>query len=81
MAGRAVYRIRVAAALNDPWLDWFDGLVVESLPAGRSQIITPAIDQATLHGILAAIRDYHIQLLSVTGLDDADPTARRGDAG
>jgi hypothetical protein len=72
MAGRAVYRIRVAAALDDPWLDWFDGLVVESLAAGQSQITTPANDPATLHGILAAIRDYHILLLSVTGPDAAD---------
>jgi len=69
MVQRVAYQIRVAANLIDPWIQWFDDLKITSLPGGESVLTTLPIDQGTLHGILAAIRDYNVRLIAVTQID------------
>lgn len=75
--GQAVYRIKVRGALDERWLDWFDGLMVaiESDNAGENlpvTTITGRIDQATLRGILNKVWDLNLALISVVPIEVND---------
>jgi hypothetical protein len=61
-----VYRIRVKGHLGTHWSDWFDGLTIGNEPAGEAVLTGPIPDQATLHAILARVRDLGLTLVSVT---------------
>ena len=74
---QAVYRIKVRGTLDERWSDWFDGLTVaigsdeasENLPV---TIITGAVDQATLRGILNRVWDLNLALISVAPIEMND---------
>ena len=59
------YEIRTRGHISEPWSDWFDGFEVCHEPDGTTLILSGALDQAALHGLLAKIRDLGIPLLSV----------------
>lgn len=64
------YQIRVKGVLDMKWSDWFDGLTIT--PEGEDETLLDGqvTDQATLHGLLAKIRDLGLPLLCVERLDD-----------
>ncbi len=64
-ADPARYVIRVQGLLDPRWSEWFEGMTVTPTEAGDTLIAGPVSDQATLHGLLARVRDLNLVLLSV----------------
>ena len=60
----ANYEIRVAGSLPPQWMDWFDGLVINT-ENGETLLRGPVADQAALFGLLKKIRDLGLPLVSV----------------
>jgi len=59
-----VYRIRVRGHLDQRWSDWFNGF--EMVIYGTDTILSgPVPDQASLHGLLARIRDLGLKILLI----------------
>ena len=58
------YQIRLQGHLDECWLRWFEGLEVSLLPEGET-VISGAMDQAALHGVLNRSRDVGLELISV----------------
>ena len=74
---QVVYRIKVLGALDERWSDCFDGLTVAIESDSESEnvpvtIITGAIDQATLRGILNRVWDLNLVLISVAPIEIDD---------
>ena len=59
------YQIIVKGAIDDRWLDWFDGFAIQRGPGPRTLLRGQVADQAALHGILAKILDLGLPLLSL----------------
>ncbi len=70
----ATYRIRVQGHLDESWSDRLGGMVITSaFTASRAPmtiLVGHLIDQAALCGVLNALYDLHLPLLSVECLDD-----------
>jgi hypothetical protein len=62
-----VYAIRVQGRLEPRWATWFDGCSLTH-DEGATVITATVVDQAALHGLLQALRDLGLPLLSVTPL-------------
>jgi hypothetical protein len=62
------YEIRIKGYLNDRWADRFDGLTLTREDNGVTRLTGLVVDQAALHGVLRAVRDLGVRLLSVTYL-------------
>jgi hypothetical protein len=58
------YEIRVTGSLTPQWMDWFDGLVINT-ENGETLLRGPLADQAALYGLLKKIRDVGLPLVSV----------------
>lgn len=58
------YEIRVVGSLPPQWMDWFDGLVINT-ENGETLLHGPVDDQAALFGLLKKIRDLGLPLVSV----------------
>jgi len=56
--------IRVVGSLPAQWMDWFDGLVINT-ENGETLLRGPVADQAALFGLLKKIRDLGLPLVSV----------------
>ena len=63
----AFYEIRVQDHLDPCWSDWFDGLLMVNVDGdtGEALLSGRLADQASLHGVLARIRDLNLTLISV----------------
>jgi hypothetical protein len=80
----ATYEIRVAGHLDDHWATTLGDLTLVRLDDGTTSLTGPVIDQAQLHGVLAAVRDLGVPLLTLRTLDapvqqpppDSAPDAR-----
>ncbi len=79
----STYELRVDGHLDDHWSDWLGGLAIIRNEDGTSTLIGPVADQAQLHGILTALRDVGVTLLSLRVLgapeqiaDSPDPSRR-----
>lgn len=72
-----IYQIRIKGHLSSQWTDWFEGLTITLEEDGKTLLTGPAIDQATLHGILKKIRDLGMPLLSVKPIEP-DPQNTSG---
>jgi hypothetical protein len=64
----ARYEIRLQGNLEERWLRWFEGLMIDPQPDGET-IIIGVMDQSALHGILNAVRDLGMELISVQRAD------------
>jgi hypothetical protein len=60
-----IYHFRLEGLLDPCWSEWLDGLTITHLHTGETLLSGPISDQATLHGLLAKIRDMNIKLISV----------------
>ncbi len=64
------YEIRLAGALEEHWQQWFEGMtlqVQQNAEDGTTYtvLIGSVKDQPALHGLLAAVRDLNLTLISV----------------
>lgn len=64
------YVIRVLGRLDEHWSDRFGGLTLHA-DDGVTTLRGDALDQAALHGVLAAIRDAGVTLVSIEPLPGA----------
>jgi len=62
----ALYEIRIKRHLDDQWAGRFDGMTFTREENGVTLLAGTVVDQAALHGLLRAIRDLGVCLLSVT---------------
>ena len=71
---QASYRIRVQGHLDDSWSDRLGGMVVTRAFTADKQPMTILIghlqDQAALCGVMNAIYDLHLPVISVEFLDE-----------
>jgi hypothetical protein len=65
------YEIRLEGHLGARWATRFDGMTLTTQPDGTTLIDGPVVDQAALHGLLGAVRDIGLPLLSVTRIEPA----------
>ncbi len=70
-------RLRVRGELDPEWWSgMFDGLATRSRPDGSTVVAGQVRDQAALHGLLTAIRDVGLTILSIeTAACAEDPAA------
>jgi len=70
----AAYRIRVQGSIDSAWSDMLGGMrITTDSTAEKGQVTTLVghlVDQAALSGVLKAIYDLRIPLLSVDNLDE-----------
>lgn len=66
-----MYQIRFAGLLDERWRRWFEGLDISHKANGET-VITGAMDQAALHGILNRIRDLGMEMISVERSENPD---------
>ena len=71
------YEIRLKGHLSPRWAARFDGMTLTTRADGTTLMEGPVVDQTALHGLLGALRDLGIPLLSVTQVDD--PAIQEGD--
>jgi hypothetical protein len=64
----SAYAIRVQGHLDARWAGWFEGSALARQSDGTT-VITSAVDQAGLHGLLQLLRDLGLPLLSLTPID------------
>jgi hypothetical protein len=64
----ALYEIRIKGHLDDRWAGRFDGLTLTREQNGDTLLTGTVVDQAALHGLLRAVRDLGVPLLSINHL-------------
>ncbi len=70
LEAREQYEIRIAGVLEEHWRQWFEGMTLQVEENGEDgtayTILTGTVkDQPALHGLLAAVRDLNLTLISV----------------
>ena len=68
MVGGGHYEITIEGHIDKEWADWFGDLCVSYDGRGFSTLSGFIVDQSSLHGILAQIRDLALTLVSLTRL-------------
>jgi hypothetical protein len=63
------YEIHIGALVSDRYAYFFGDLTLKRQDDGTSVLIGEIRDQSELHGVLAAIRDLRLPLVSVKVLD------------
>jgi hypothetical protein len=63
------YEIRLQGRLDPRWETAFDGMALTSGADGTTLIRGPVADQASLHGVLARLRDLGLPLVSVAQVE------------
>lgn len=69
---KGVYQIKVYGRVNENWSEWFNGLALSLEQIGDDQVTTltgRVADQAALRGILNALWDLNLTLISVMRFD------------
>lgn len=76
MHGPAIYRIRVRGRLDDSWSDRIGGMQVTETRGADGEAETILVgrlaDQAVLAGILNALYELHLPVLSAECVDSED---------
>jgi ABC-type transporter Mla maintaining outer membrane lipid asymmetry ATPase subunit MlaF len=76
MDNPAGYRILVQGALDKSWSDRLSGLEITVVTEDEDFVVTKlwgeVLDQAALFGVLNALYDLHLPLISVDLLNDDD---------
>jgi len=76
---RDSYEIRLKGHLDARWSDRFDGLHFVHESDGTTVLSGPVADQAALHGLLRAVRDLGLPLISVNQIGE-NRSKKEGDA-
>ena len=63
------YEIHIGAIVSDKYAYFFGDLTLNRQDDGTSVLVGEIRDQSELHGVLAAIRDLRLPLMSVKVLD------------
>lgn len=58
--------VRIAGHLDARWSEWFEGLEMQLLEDGSTQITGWVVDQAALYGLLQRAQDLGLTLLAVS---------------
>jgi hypothetical protein len=70
----ATYRIRVQGHLDDNWSDRLGGMVISRAYTDKKNPVTILVghlaDQSALAGVLKALYDLHVPLLSAENMDE-----------
>ena len=78
----ATYRIRVKGSIDSAWSDILGGMRISTDSTYGKETVTTLvgglIDQAALCGVIKALYDLRIPLLSVENLDEKDHVPRTG---
>jgi hypothetical protein len=74
----AMYEIRIKGHLDDRWAYKFEGLTLTREDNGVTLLTGTVADQAALHGVLRAIRNLGVPLLSVTHVQSEPAEAPDG---
>jgi hypothetical protein len=63
------YRMEVEGEIGPEWADWFgaDALLAAD---GRTSIELRVVDQAQLHGVLRRVHGLHLQVVSLTRIEE-----------
>jgi hypothetical protein len=69
-------RVRVQGELPPTWSTLLADLTVAAEPDGTTLVSGELADQAALHGVLAAIRDLGLSLISVETVATLPPSSR-----
>ena len=73
----ASYRVRVQGHLDDSWSDRLGGMIITRAFTADKEPMTILIghlkDQAGLSGVMNALYDIHLPVLSVEFLDEMSP--------
>ena len=80
MGSPATYHIQVIGQLEENWSNRLGGITIISTCSDESQVITSLygnlIDQAALFGVLMALYDSRLPLLSVEFLGEDQPVTK-----
>lgn len=79
MQHNCTYTIRIKGHLGPQRAASFEGLTITLTAAGETHLTGQVADQAALHGLLRAIRDAGLELLSVNR-HDADENQSNSDS-
>ena len=60
-----IYTIRIKGHLDAKWSEWFEGLQIIHEANGETMLVGEVVDQASLHGLLAKVRDLGLPLVAV----------------
>ena len=66
-----LYEIRIAGHLSVTWKARFEGLCMRIDPGGET-VLSGALDQSALHGVLTRIYDLGLRLISVNRIGPTD---------
>ena len=70
----ALYRIRIQGSIDPTWTDILGGMRIETDSSTGKETVTTLVghlvDQAALSGVLKALYDFRIPILSVENLDE-----------
>lgn len=73
MGGQTLYRIVICGELSERWSEWFDRFDLSLTRGPNGELLTtlcgPVADQAALRGILVALWDLNLTLLSVCRIE------------
>ncbi len=58
--------IRVKGQIDERWSEWFGDLTLTHTEGNETVLTGQVVDQATLYGLLARLRDLGLQLISVS---------------
>jgi hypothetical protein len=64
-----LYEICIKGHLDHRWADRFTGMTLTQEDNGVTLLTGPVTDQSALHGLLRAVRDLGMTLLSVTRIE------------
>jgi hypothetical protein len=71
-------RVCVLGELDPDWASWFVGFAIEPGSDGTTDLVGRVRDQAALHGLLGAIRDVGLALVSLETTGVSNREAARG---
>lgn len=62
---RPIYQIRIEGQLDPYWSEWLESMEISVTENDQTLLYGEVVDQATLYGLLAKIRDMNLKLISV----------------
>ena len=58
-------KITIRGRIDPGWSEWFGDLTITHAPGNETVLSGQVVDQATLYGLLARLRDLRLELVSV----------------